>query len=324
MPIVTRTALRARARPRPPAAPRVTRTTLPRRVTLVRRIGTAAALPVVGTSRLVSRDLTRSTVRLRPRPPSVRTGRAGESRFHRYHSEAYITQKNRLGGPNAVNATGPPLDPGPLQWPPEFNASFVISMRHLRWQGMQARLGPWARNVQMWNATNGHTINLSRWIQEGKTSGHASLNRGQLGCADSHTRIWEHIVHHKIKMTLILEDDANIRHTRVQAQQMRQALDEAKQRRIPWHLLYLGRGNMCSEHSRYSATLAKPKGCAGLFAYVLTFEGAKILLQHARPYRLPVDVLVASLHDRGILNAVALMPRLCYVVQVFSDTKNLH
>jgi len=237
--------------------------------------------------------------------------------------EAEILQRNRLGGPEGVNATGPPLDPGPLPWPPEIKAAFAISMRHQRWQGMQARLGPWASHVQMWNATNGYTINPRHWVEKGKAAPMNTLSRGQLGCHDSHFRLWEHMVKNKIPMALIMEDDANVRHTRSTATTIRNALDEATRLKIPWHIMYLGRQRP-EDHMKYSATLSRPRGCCGLFAYLLTLEGATRLTKHCGCYRYPVDVLVGRLSDQNIINSVAINPRMCWVVPVRSDTNGIY
>ncbi len=241
----------------------------------------------------------------------------------RPHREAeLIAVKNRLAGPDAVEATGPPLDKEPLPWFPEIQSTWAISIRPQRWLGMQARMGPWAPHVHHFAGTNGHVINANQWMREGKAAYGCVLNRGQLGCYDSHVRIWETMVRLRTDMALILEDDANIRHTRAMYQQIRQGLDEAKRLNLPWQLFYLGRSRT-DIHLKHSPTLVKPKGCCGLFAYILTLSGAETLLKHARPYRLPVDVLVCNLHDSGRLNAIALEPKLCYVVPVRSDTRHI-
>jgi glycosyl transferase family 25 len=234
-----------------------------------------------------------------------------------------LNVKNRLGGPEGVGATGPRLDTNDnIQWFPEFNAAFAISIRPLRWNGMQARLSKWAPHVRLWEGTNGEHLNIKHWIKQGKAAYGCRLNRGQLGCYDSHVRVWEYIVKQNLQTTLILEDDANIRYTHATYKSIRDGLDEAKQLNIQWDLFYLGRSRL-DIHTKYSSKLVKPKGCCGLFAYVLTLKGAKLLLEHSKPYRIPVDVLVANLHDSNRLNAVGLEPRLCYVVPVRSDTRGI-
>jgi glycosyl transferase family 25 len=150
------------------------------------------------------------------------------------------------------------------------------------------------------------------------------MGRGQIGCYDSHVRVWENIISRKTPMTLIMEDDANIRHTQSVYQQIKNGFDEAKRLKIDWDIFYLGVNNGGGAPTKLpTPKLVKPRGCNGLFAYVLTLQGAQKLLSKCKPYVLPVDVLVGNLHDAGVLKAIALNPRLCYVVPVRSDTRNI-
>lgn len=228
-----------------------------------------------------------------------------------------------LGGPETVKSTGPPLDLNEdLPWFPEFKgAAFAISIRPHRWEGLKARLGPWARDIQLWTGTNGEGINISRWTHNGTIAHGSQLNRGQIGCYDSHVRVWSHVVDNKLDMALVLEDDANVRYTKAIHQAVRKGLDEAKSIGS-WDLLYLGRSRL-NIQSRVSNTMVRPKGCCGLFAYVVSQTGAQKLLRSCRPYRVPVDVLVCNMHDTNRLSAIAIDPRLCYVVPVRSDTRNI-
>jgi len=234
-----------------------------------------------------------------------------------------IDAQNHLAGPAGVNKTGPPLAPASanLQWPAEINQSFAISIRPLRFQGMQARLGPWSRNVQLWNGTNGMGIDVALWKRTGKVHPHARLRAGEVGCYDSHVRIWERIVQQNTPVALILEDDANLRYIPHHAQRLRQTFDELKRMNTPWDILYVGGKGTKSRN--LSTSIAVPRNCNGLFAYCLTLQGAKLLLQRARPYNLPVDVLVAQLEDANYIKAVAIDPPLFYVVEVHSDTVHI-
>lgn len=253
-------------------------------------------------------------------------GRNGIRRGMRsWISESKINERNKLGGPEGVSATGPPLYTGPdeLAWPPEIKDAYAISMRPQRFAGLQARLGKWSKHVKKWNATNGYSINVAKWINERKAVVGCNLNRGVLGCHDSHYRLWQHIVQHNIPMTLCSEDDVNIRYTQATAATLRKTLDDAKKLPVKWHILYLGRQRP-EDHKKYTASLSRPRGCCGLFAYIVTLEGAKLLVKHCGPpYRLPVDVLVGNVCDSGAINAVALNPRMTWVCDVRSDTRNI-
>jgi glycosyl transferase family 25 len=235
--------------------------------------------------------------------------------------EDVINHKNRMAGKDAVNATGPPITVAPLAWPSEIKAAFAISMRTQRWQGMQARLGSWANRVKLWNATNGNSISVRSWIAQKKTVS-TMLTRGQLGCYDSHVRLWRHIVKMEIPLTLIMEDDANVRHHPSTLDTMTRALEGTKKVKPDFDLLYLGR-QRSNDISRYNSLLVRPRGCCGLFAYILTLSGAKKLIQKCDPYRVPVDVLVGQLSDQGFLHCVAVTPRMCWVVPVRSDTAGI-
>jgi len=133
-------------------------------------------------------------------------------------------------------------------------------------------------------------------------------------------RIWKHIVDNHIPLTLILEDDANLRYDKHCETQMALALDEAKQIE-GWDILYIGHnGHDLDKNQPVTKYLVRPFGCKGLFGYLLTENGAKICLKHALPFQIPVDVFVSNLHDNRTLNAIALKTRLFYVVPVVSDT----
>lgn len=247
-----------------------------------------------------------------------RTNKFGVSR------ETRINQRNFLAGPQGVDKTGPPLElDKELKFPSEIRAAFGISIRSLRWQGMRARLGPWAKHVQVWGGTNGELINKRQWQAKGKLQYNAQLGKGQIGCYDSHVRLWQHIVQKEIPVTLIMEDDANLRYISKHAQTMETAFKDLTVHCPKWDLLYLGRGTKANK-GKWGGILEKPKTCSGLFAYCLTLEGAKKLLRHVNPYTVPIDVLVARLHDNGVIVAASIVPSMIYVVPVRSDTAFIH
>jgi glycosyl transferase family 25 len=250
--------------------------------------------------RLKPRSRTRTATRYRPPPPPLTLARI--SAINKRSGQAIEKQKD-------------------LPWPTELSSSFAISVRPQRWQGMRERLGPWIKNVKLWNGTNGSTVNTGKWLQTGKLSRSSVLKRGQLGCYDSHVRIWQHIVKTKAPMTLIMEDDANLRYTENHAKKMRMILDQV-QKIKGWHLLYLGR---CTGKTKGALTplLKSPLGCGCLFAYILSLEGAKMLLKYAHPYRIAVDVMVSNAHDKGKLIAACASPSLFTTVPLQSDTEGI-
>lgn len=233
-------------------------------------------------------------------------------------------QRRELSGPEHLNLTGDNIYTGPriLEWPEEMDRIFVISMRPKRWQGLQARMGKWATKMVMFNATNGHQLSKQDWINRGIVVKGSNLSRGQIGCYDSHVRIWKHIIRNNILSALILEDDANIRYTQGMEEQLKEFFGQLKTNNVQYDMIFIGRGN----HNKFKTILpgvVRPKTCQGLFAYVLTLSGAQKLLEKSYPYKLPVDVLAERLCDSGEITAVAMEPRLCHVVPVISDTAGI-
>src|SRR5204862_6288289 len=102
-------------------------------------------------SRIQCNKINRSSARRQLTRGGVRRGRIG--------TNSKMDKANRLAGPEGVSKTGPPIENGNLQWPPEINEAFAISIRDIRWQGMQARLGKWASKVQLFPGTNGGLFN---------------------------------------------------------------------------------------------------------------------------------------------------------------------
>ena len=130
------------------------------------------------------------------------------------------------------------------------------------------------------------------------------------------------MIEKKIPMALIMEDDANLRYDENMHERIVSIFKEIKERGIEWDLFYLGRGT--GEYRRkLTPHLVTPQEHQGLFCYMLTLRGARILVRASHPYRIPVDVLAARVADGGQLKAIALTPSLCYVVPVRSDTGHI-
>ena len=102
-----------------------------------------------------------------------------------------------------------------------------------------------------------------------------SLKTGEIGCALSHWNCWRRIVETNVKMSLILEDDvvfSNGFETKLES-----ALDNLKNCGIGWELLYLGREPLAKDE-HVCEGIVKPGYSFGTFAYMLTYVGAKKLL----------------------------------------------
>lgn len=277
------------------------------------RTVTATRTPITSTVRVT----VRRRVVTSANPVAVVTLRSAKARPK--------SQVNRLAGPDAVNKTGPPLDTDEnVPYPEEFqHRTFAITMarRPERWEGLRARYGPWSKYLVKWRATDGHGVSQRAWAKNNRVAKGCGMKRGELGCYDSHVRVWKHIVDNNLPYALILEDDANIRYRKDHSKKMTDALQEVSKMDKDWDLLYIGTGHNNNKR-KIGNGLGKCRGCQGLFAYAVTLAGAKKMLAGALPFRVPVDVYVGRKADSGQLRAYCMLPRLCYVVPVRSDTAN--
>jgi glycosyl transferase family 25 len=215
-----------------------------------------------------------------------------------------------------------------LEWPSEIVQSFIISMRPDKCRVMQQRLGPWSQHINIWPATNGYQIDKESWKTQEIVSRTSTLTRGQIGCYDSHVKIWQYMVDENIPLALIMEDDADLQYQPSHARILRQCFDQLKTYSDSWDLMYLGRGKQidwpANTHTNVLPSMfSRPRGCCGLFCYLVTLTGAQKLLSHARPYFYPIDLLVARLHDTDVIQAISLKQRLCFVWSLESDTNHI-
>jgi glycosyl transferase family 25 len=214
------------------------------------------------------------------------------------------------------------------QWPEEIKHAFVISMRPVRWESFQERLGPWSQYITLWNATNGYHLNLEELKKNNIVAKTARLIRGQVGCYMSHVNVWKHIVENNLPLTLIMEDDADLRYCQSHCTMLNECMTELKKYKGDWDFLYLGRGKQVNWPEDMSPKdlpplFSRPRGCGGIFCYILTLNGAKKMLQYVYPFFYPIDVLVARLHDSEKINAISLRKRIGFVVSIESDTSTI-
>lgn len=211
---------------------------------------------------------------------------------------------------------------GTWKWPVEMHNTFVISIRSHRWLSMRKRFGPWAKYLRHWPGTNGSIVNKNQYRQSGKLQ-NPNLRRGEIGCYDSHHRIWKHMVAHNLATAFIMEDDAAIFYNKEFAKRLHAVWGTLRKNHIPWDIFYMGRNRPDRNIRSLGPGIARPLTCQGCFAYMLTLAGAKKLLASALPMRQAVDVFAGKLGDTGRITAIAMYPRLCYVVSVRSDTRGI-
>lgn len=213
----------------------------------------------------------------------------------------------------------PPIDPTTpvLEWPAFLRPIFVISMRAARYVDLQRRMKRWAPLLTLMPATDGSKISYATWTSAGRLK--TTLTAGQIGCFESHARIWRRMVDENIPQALILEDDADITYTQTTVDRLTECLDELKT--IPtWDVLYVGNIPLHPPKQTLTKHISIPSNWEGLYTYVLTLAGARKLLQNCFPIASAVDLYVAREANAGHINSLILCPPLNFVVPVQSDT----
>jgi len=193
---------------------------------------------------------------------------------------------------------------------------FAISIRPLRFDNLCKRLGPWKTHVQHWPGTNGELLDKNKMVWDGTVV--PRLRRGEIGCYDSHYRLWRHIVDNNIRSALILEDDADITYGKDVVDRIKQMFLELETNKVEWDLIYLGHNTANPPRQKIGSCLGTPACLQGLFMYLITREGAMKLVDRAMPMMRAVDEYVFRLS--GYVRQFTLEPRLGWVVTETSDT----
>jgi len=216
-----------------------------------------------------------------------------------------------------INTTTTPCMP----WPEKLSTIFVITIRMARWKECQKRLQHLSPLLTKWQGTNGGQINKTKWKKE-KRYTNLRLSRGQMGCYDSHRRIWAHVVEKKIPYVLILEDDANLQPHKI-GKEIQTALEELEHYDPEWELFYLSRSRLKYPIERIvTPHVAVPRAISwGCFAYVLSLRGAEILLKSSSPMRHSLDNYVSRMSQS--MRAYTIYPNLFFVTDVVSDTNRI-
>lgn len=205
------------------------------------------------------------------------------------------------------------------KWPDNLPI-YVITIDPKRYEGFQRRSARISHAVHKWPGTNGNLINRKRFPKPFA----ARLRRGQLGCYDSHVRLWQHMVANKIPMMLICEDDATITGDARQVSIIQRSIDELKSTK--WHLAFMSWSRPhVSRAQRHSANFKRQWTFCQLFAYLITLDAAKLLvsLPESRRYNEAVDVMLHHLHVRKVLNNVVLYPPISQPVPAGSATRSI-
>lgn len=199
-------------------------------------------------------------------------------------------------------------------WP--IRQILIISIRPARLRRCLERLGKLCQYATIVPACNGERISRKEW---GTSS---QLRRGQLGCYESHCRVWRYMVEHQLQQALIVEDDACLYPTALVCQHLLSVWQDIKQ--LQWDIICLGR----SEVKRLNAERVTPRLVVsgdfyGLFGYVLTSAAALRLLQEPL-FEKPIDEVVSQLGIAGTLRILACEPDVFTVLHNSpSDTNSI-
>ncbi|WP_439828564.1 glycosyltransferase family 25 protein [Aeromonas enteropelogenes] len=132
------------------------------------------------------------------------------------------------------------------------------------------------------------------------------MNPSEVGCAMSHIRIYENMVSDNISHALILEDDAYLLSCVPD-------ILSSIMKRPRFDMLYLFHGKAKRwplSHKlphdyrlvRYRSPTKKSKRCIiGAVAYIISINGAKKLLNHAYPIRMPADYLTGLIQKNDLI-----------------------
>jgi GR25 family glycosyltransferase involved in LPS biosynthesis len=229
-------------------------------------------------------------------------------------------------------------------------AIYIISIRQSRLIACRSRL---LRNVNS-EQIKVHSppcchgrqeINLQEWIQKGYYNPipkRRPMTLGELGCMDSHRRMWQHIVQNKEtkqqpRSTLILEDDADLQLTLHQQSVIEQCMDymqshpevdvlflsrtkQAKYSRCSRKVHHFGRESSSGRARAYS--LWEPLMTYGLHGYLVSKTGAAKLLSLSDTIQYPADIFVSKMHLQKKIYALVLKPMLFSVLpSTYSDTQ---
>ncbi len=210
-----------------------------------------------------------------------------------------------------------PVTNGSSQWPIDIPI-FVISIDDKRRQNFHNRFQYPSTHFA---GTHGNTIDVPQWRRTRRLQSNI-LKLGEIGCYDSHLRLWQMLVKNNVQIALICEDDVDLTGNSIQSQYFNTLLNESSQ--TPFDVMYLswfrpdgGRHN--TEHTRVQWCFCQH------WAYLITLNGLKKLLADEKitNITLPVDVALWEAHCRGVVQNIVAYPPLTLTVGERSDTSDL-
>lgn len=206
-----------------------------------------------------------------------------------------------------------------MTMPYDFPPIFVISLNNSSRRAIiSKRLRGLGLNFEFFDAVYGKELSEQELsavdYQFYQTYNPKPLTLGEVGCAMSHIRIYEHMVKENISSAIILEDDAIV--SQFFKDIITDAIDKINQ---SYELIFLDHGKVKSypfkkkliegyRLAHYRKPSKNSKRCIiYATAYLLTLPGAKKLLDYAYPIRMPADYLTGLIQKTRI-NAYGIEP----------------
>ena len=148
------------------------------------------------------------------------------------------------------------------------------------------------------------------------------MSAGEIGCALTHANMYHQMINHEIEEVLILEDDVFVTNSLLEVIRQRSKFP------TDWEIV------------NFANTYAKPipigeplidkhrmckfKGIANrTSAYLISLEGAKKLIAHLYPIRLPADDIIGRTHIAA-LNLYGIAPPVIRLAEFASDIWDYH
>ncbi|XP_023651434.2 procollagen galactosyltransferase 1-like isoform X3 [Paramormyrops kingsleyae] len=212
----------------------------------------------------------------------------------------------------------PPVEPSSfISVPPKspdkmgFNEVFMINLqrRSDRRQRMLQSLHEQEITCKLINAVDGNALNASQIQSMGiqMLPGYSDpyngrpLTKGELGCFLSHYNVWKEIAEHKLKTSLVIEDD--LRFEVFFKRRLQNLMNEVESHGLDWDLIYVGRKRMQVDHPEKSVpkihSLVEADYSYWTLGYMISLRGARKLLKADPLSRmLPVDEFLPVMYDK--------------------------
>lgn len=145
------------------------------------------------------------------------------------------------------------------------------------------------------------------------------LTLGELGCFDSHQKLWKHISEQDHDISMICEDDANLCMNEAQQQYIREILHEIQNQ--DWDIIYLSWYRPYrNDYAFTTPHIKKQWTFSQLWCYFIKKEACIKLAKQVHTFSWPVDVYLYHLATNNILKSFMTVPSVCLTVGCKSDT----